>query len=231
VLAARVVRPAQGLRFTPTTNGYIKGLRYWRDASNTGTHTGALYSADGQRLAGLTFDDSGTGWQTASFSSNVPVTAGTTYVATYYAPNGHYAADLNYFATPVTNTPLASVAPGSAYLYGNGFPTASYANTNYYVDVLFDTNDDAPLTVTATTPAKAATGVATSTAVSATFSGAIDPSSLQLALTDAGGTGVGGQVAYDATTRTATFTTAAPLNGATTYTATADASSASAVAV
>ena len=78
-----------GLKFTPTTTGFVKGLRYWRDASNTGTHTGTLYSASGQKLATLTFDDSGTGWQTASFSANVPVTAGTTYVAAYFAPKGH----------------------------------------------------------------------------------------------------------------------------------------------
>ncbi|SEQ13012.1 DUF4082 domain-containing protein [Microlunatus flavus] len=220
-----------GLKFTPTTNGYVKGLRYWRDASNTGTHTGTLYSATGDRLADLTFDDNGTGWQTASFSSTVPVTAGTTYVAAYYAPNGHYSADLNYFASPVTNTPLKSVDPSSVYHYGDGFPNQTYANTNYYVDVVFDTNNDAPLTVSSTSPAKDATGVATTTAVTATFSAAIDPASLQLALADQGGAAVPGQVAYDATSRTATFTTASPLLGATVYTATANASSASGVAM
>jgi len=220
-----------GLKFTPTTNGYVKGLRYWRDASNTGTHTGTLFSSTGDRLASLTFSDNGTGWQTANFSSNVPVSAGTTYVAAYYAPDGHYAADLNYFATPVTNTPLKSVDPGSAYHYGDGFPNETYANTNYYVDVVFDTNDDAPLTVSSTSPVSGATGVATGTATSATFSAAIDPTTLQISLADPTGAGVPGQVAYDAGSRTATFTTASPLLGATAYTATASASSASGVAI
>ncbi|MBB3326110.1 DUF4082 domain-containing protein [Microlunatus antarcticus] len=220
-----------GLKFTPTTTGFVKGLRYWRDASNTGTHTGALYSATGQKLAGLTFDDSGTGWQTASFSTNVPVTAGTTYVASYYAPKGHYAADLNYFTNPVVNTPLASADPGSLYAYGDTFPDHSYANTNYYVDVVFDTNDDAALQVSSITPPKGSTGVATTTAVSATFSRDVDPSSVQLTLADAAGNLVGGQVVYDAATKKVTFTTAAPLSGATTYTATATAASASGVAM
>ena len=220
-----------GLTFTPTTNGYIKGLRYWRDASNTGTHTGTLYTATGQRMADLTFVDAGTGWQTARFASNVPVTAGTTYVAAYFAPNGRYSADLNYFASRVTNTPLASVDPGSVYSYGDRFPTQTYANTNYYVDVVFDTNDDGALVATSTTPAKEATGVATTTPVSTTFSRDIDPSSLQLRLDDPAGAGVAGQVTYDAASRTATFTTASPLLGATTYTATVSASSASGVAM
>ncbi|WP_204913053.1 DUF4082 domain-containing protein [Microlunatus spumicola] len=220
-----------GMKFTPTTSGFVKGLRYWRDASNTGTHTGTLYSASGQKLATLTFDDSGTGWQTADFSANVPVTAGTTYVAAYFAPKGHYAADLNYFANPVVNTPLASVDPGSVYVYGDGFPDHSYANSNYYVDVVFDTNDDAPLQVSSTTPASAATGVATTTVVSASFSRDIDPASLQLTVSDATGNLVGGQLAYDAASRTGEFTTAAPLAGATTYTATASAASAAGVAM
>ncbi|WP_091073367.1 DUF4082 domain-containing protein [Microlunatus sagamiharensis] len=220
-----------GLRFTPTTTGFVKGLRYWRDANNTGTHTGTLYSASGQKLASLTFDDSGTGWQTADFSANVPVVAGTTYVAAYYAPKGHYAADLNYFANPVVNTPLASVDPGSVYVYGDGFPDHSYASSNYYVDVVFDTNDDTPLQVASTTPASAATGVPLGTSVTATFSRAIDPASLQLDLRDASGGLVGGQLGYDATSRTATFTLAAPLSGATTYTATVSAASASGVAM
>ena len=33
------------------------------------------------------------GWQTASFPSAVPISAGTTYVAAYTAPNGRYSAD------------------------------------------------------------------------------------------------------------------------------------------
>lgn len=220
-----------GLKFTPTTNGYIKGLRYWRDASNTGTHTGTLYTATGQRMADLTFEDKGTGWQTATFASNVPVTAGTTYVAAYFAPNGRYSADLNYFANPVVNTPLASVDPGSVYYYGDGFPNQTYANSNYYVDVLFDTADDAALVARSTSPAAGATGVAATTAVSTTFSRDIDPASLQLTLNDPAGAAVSGQVAYDPASRTATFTTASPLLGATTYTATASASSASGVAM
>ncbi len=154
-----------GLKFTPSVSGFIKGLRYYRDASNTGTHTGALYTSAGVKLADLTFSTGGTGWQSANFATAVAVTAGTTYVAAYYAPDGHYSADLNFFAQPVVNKPLASVNPGSVYLYGDGFPTQTYMNTNYYVDVLFVTSDDDPPSVTTIVPAASATSVSVDTAV------------------------------------------------------------------
>ena len=79
-----------GLRFTAETDGYLTGLRYYRDAANTGVHTGTLYSAAGAVLATLTFGTGDPGWQYASFATAVPVTAGTTYVASTFMPNGHY---------------------------------------------------------------------------------------------------------------------------------------------
>ena len=74
------------------------------------------------------------------------VTAGTTYVASYLAPNGHYAADEGYFAnTGVVNSPLTALQNGvdggnGVYRYGTsgGFPNSSYQSTNYWVDVVFD---------------------------------------------------------------------------------------------
>ena len=75
-----------GLQFTANVDGFITGLRYYRDAANTGTHTGAFYTQGGTRLATLTFPTSAPGWQTATFTSPVPITAGTTYVASAFMP-------------------------------------------------------------------------------------------------------------------------------------------------
>ena len=80
--------------------------------------------------------------------------------------------------------------------------------------------------VTSTTPVSGATGVAQSAVVTATFSGAMDPttitsSSFTLA---AKGTGaaVAASVAYDAGTNTATLTPNAALGAGMTYTASID---------
>ena len=48
------------------------------------------------------------------FSSPVGVTAGTDYVAGYFAPNGHYSYTGAAFTSAVTNGPLTAVANGTS---------------------------------------------------------------------------------------------------------------------
>ena len=40
-----------GIRFTPTADGYVTGIRFYKGTGNTGTHEGSLWTAAGQRLA------------------------------------------------------------------------------------------------------------------------------------------------------------------------------------
>ncbi len=76
-----------GLRFTPTTDGFIDGVRFYKGSANTGTHVGTLWTAAGAKLASVTFTgETATGWQSAAFATSVPVSAGTTYVVSYTAP-------------------------------------------------------------------------------------------------------------------------------------------------
>ena len=80
-----------GVQFTPSVNGWIAGIRFYKGTCNTGTHTGELWTASGTLLGQVTFtSESASGWQEADFSSPIAVTAGTTYVASYFTPNGNY---------------------------------------------------------------------------------------------------------------------------------------------
>ena len=134
------------MKFTPSADGQVIGVRYYQGAGNTGTHTGSLWSSSGTLLASVTFPDSSTvGWVTALFSTPVSVSAGTTYVASYFAPNGHYASTANYFSTTWTNGPLSAPSGSNGvYRYGaaSGFPTGSYQSTNYWVDPLFTSSGE-----------------------------------------------------------------------------------------
>jgi hypothetical protein len=75
----------------------------------------------------------------------VPITANTTYVASYHTNAGHYNADLNYFASSgVDNGVLHAPSNGSSggngvYMYSanSAFPSNSYSSANYWVDVVF----------------------------------------------------------------------------------------------
>jgi len=135
-----------GVKFTAVVNGWITGIRFYKGAGNTGTHIGSLWTASGTLLGQVTFTgESATGWQEADFSSPIAVTAGTTYVASYFAPNGGYAADSAAFATSGVDSPplhaLSSPASGGNGVYGYAsspeFPAGSFNATNYWVDVVF----------------------------------------------------------------------------------------------
>ncbi len=135
-----------GVKFKSDIDGFITGIRFYKGAINTGTHVGALWSSTGVQLASATFtDESATGWQQVLFASPVPIVANTVYVASYLAPKGGYSLNDAYFATVNTDTPplhaLKSSGNGGngVYAYGSTatFPTATYQNRNYWVDVMF----------------------------------------------------------------------------------------------
>ncbi|MDP9221023.1 MAG: DUF4082 domain-containing protein, partial [Actinomycetota bacterium] len=134
-----------GLKFRTDVSGVVTGIRFYKGSTNTGTHVGHLWSRTGTVLATATFtNETSTGWQQVLFSSAVTVTAGTTYVASYYAPSGHYSVNNDFFATMgVTNAPLTALAAGVDGVNGvyrnasSGFPNSSYRSSNYWVDVVF----------------------------------------------------------------------------------------------
>jgi hypothetical protein len=133
-----------GVKFTSDTAGSINGVRFYKATTNTGTHAGTLWSSTGTQLATATFTgESASGWQQVNFSTPVAITAGTTYVASYFAPSGHYSDTSSGLTTAVNNPPLHAVANGTSangvYAYGSGstFPSSSFNASNYYVDVMF----------------------------------------------------------------------------------------------
>jgi hypothetical protein len=131
-----------GVRFTSSQNGYITGLRFYKGTGNTGMHVANLWTDTGTLLATATFtNETATGWQEVAFTSPVAITANTTYVASYHAPNGGFALDLGYFNTVLNAPPLTAHGAGSpngVYRAGaSGFPSSSWNASNYWVDVVF----------------------------------------------------------------------------------------------
>ena len=68
----------------------------------------------GTLLATVTFTgETASGWQQANFATPVAITANTTYVVSYHAPNGHYTGDDAYFrAAGVDRPPLHALRDG-----------------------------------------------------------------------------------------------------------------------
>jgi len=209
-----------GVAFTPTQAGFVTGVRFFKGTGNGGTHTGTLWSATGTALATVTFTgESATGWQTATFATPYEVTVGATYVISYLAPQGNYAATASFFTADQTVGPLTVPAVGNGrYKYGGGFPTGTWQQTNYFVDVVFNYGTPSLPTVTGSAPAAGVTGVPTGGTVAATLSKVPATGTPALTLTGAAGA-VDGTVTFDSGTRTVTFTPSTVLAYGTTYTA------------
>lgn len=130
-----------GVQFQTANAGTITGIRFYKGPQNTSAHTGNLWSSTGTLLATAAFaNETASGWQQVNFSSAVPITPGTTYVASYHT-NGFYSANASYFVAAVTNGPLTALAGNNGvYAYGTAstFPKGSFNSTNYWVDVVFN---------------------------------------------------------------------------------------------
>ncbi|WP_246101875.1 DUF4082 domain-containing protein, partial [Methylobacterium terricola] len=131
-----------GVKFQSSSAGTISGIRFYKSSLDRGVHVGTLWSSTGQKLATTTFtNETSDGWQTATFSNPVPITAGATYTASYYSTLGHYSSDVGYFDGTVTSGPLSAAGgQNGVYAYGTSsqFPTSTFNNTNFWVDVLFN---------------------------------------------------------------------------------------------
>jgi hypothetical protein len=136
-----------GVKFSSTTAGKIKGIRFYKGLHNIGTHTGTLRDSAGNQIETATFiDETESGWQEVLFANPVEIVAGTPYIASYHAPRGRYAATPFFFnkTTDHTSGPLRAPMTKSAedgngvYRYGATDPFRSHNSTNYWVDVLFE---------------------------------------------------------------------------------------------
>ncbi len=138
-----------GVKFRADVGGFVTGVRFYKDALDSGSHVGQLWTSTGALLASATFvSETASGWQQVSFTSPVAISANTTYVVSNHTATG-YPQDLNFFATTgVDSPPLHALKDGvdggnGVYRYdgtsGPGFPDQSFGASNYYVDVVFST--------------------------------------------------------------------------------------------
>jgi Domain of unknown function (DUF4082) len=132
-----------GVKVRSNVAGQIEAIRFYRGTGNSAGYMARLWTSTGTLLAEVPVTDGAIpGWQEATLPAPIPVTAGTTYVASYYTSNGRFARDPSGMAGAVVSGNLT--APGSAsaggngvYRYGGGFPSSTYKETNYWVDVRF----------------------------------------------------------------------------------------------
>ncbi|HRH66387.1 MAG TPA: DUF4082 domain-containing protein, partial [Bacteroidia bacterium] len=211
-----------GMRFKSSDDGYITGIRFYKGALSTGTHTGNLWSNTGTLLASVNFSgETASGWQEMNLSTPVAITADTVYVVSCFSPTGYYPYTDPYFTTninnggPITGLSTTNAAgPNGIYSYAtaSSFPTQNYQSSNYWVDVVFNysTGPDtiAPVVISKN-PASNATGVNILSAIVIAFNETLDTSSVNSStcqLLDGSNVPVSASLSYSQGTRTITLT-------------------------
>ena len=132
-----------GMKFIPAVNGQITAIRYWKDSSETGTHTGRIWNASGSQLTSVVFSgETASGWQQQALPTPLSVTAGTQYIVTVNTGATYYVFTQNGLQTKITNGNLSSVA-GTNGVFGpvGQYPTQAWNSSNYFRDVVFVAND------------------------------------------------------------------------------------------
>ncbi|QEH37847.1 Copper resistance protein CopC [Aquisphaera giovannonii] len=203
-----------GVKFSSDVAGLVSGVRFYKGAGNAGTHVGYLWTASGALLGTVTFaGETAGGWQEADFAQPVAIAANTTYVVGYLAPSGGYSYTGGYFAGGAFDSgPLH--APGSGASGGNGvytyqvggFPTSSYNDANYWVDVAFLPSSGQSATATAVSSSAGPSSYGSSVTFTATVTSAGGVPTGTVTFAD--GETVLGTASLDAT-GTARFTTSA----------------------
>ena len=144
-----------GTRFTALSDGTTSGMRFWKGEGATGSHTGTLWTETGRKLTDATFsNESDSGWQNADFDRTVTLTKGESYVVSYYATKGRYAATQNYTGSSLSPD-LAITEGAGVFRYGSHtrFPTETYRDSMYWVDVVFtSTGSTTPAPIPTPTP-------------------------------------------------------------------------------
>ena len=210
-----------GVKFTSDVSGQIRGIRFYKNPTDSAQHTGTLWSSAGVALATGTFtNETASGWQTLFFASPVAITANTVYVASYHT-NGSYCYTVyGFWPNGVDNPPLHALKDGGAGGYngvylpnstGGVMPAYGFAASNFWADVLFAATP--PQTVGSVT---VVSGTPQSTSVGTAFGAALKAKVLDTSSNPIAGV-------------TVTFTApasgaSAAFNGSATATATTDAS-------
>ncbi len=215
-----------GVKVTVSQPVQLVAFTFYKDAAETGTHIGHLWSSSGALLAQATFQwETPSGWQRQALASPVTLQPGQTYVISV-SVNSTFVETQYGLQNQLAGGPLSSVADGANGVFGASagtFPNQSYHSTNYFVDgvVIFPGSNQTPH-VTGENPASGATNVGAGSLVTAAFSTSLDPvtvNSQTFTLTDPNGQSVPAAVSYSDATHTATLWPVAGLLAGATYTA------------
>ncbi|WP_086735897.1 DUF4082 domain-containing protein [Erythrobacter colymbi] len=129
-----------GTVVTPTSDGQVTQVRFYKAASETGAHIGRIWSATtGAQLAQVAFqNETASGWQVATLDTPLELRAGDRIVVSVNS-NSHFPISVGGLSAPLARGYLATPSDGVPSLFGppGALPTNSFENSNYFVDLVY----------------------------------------------------------------------------------------------
>jgi len=128
-----------GMRFQSSVAGQLTAIRFWKDSSETGPHTGHLWGPTGILLASVTFSaESASGWQTQALVPPVAVAPNTVHTVSVNTGNTYYVDTVLGLRSRITSGHLQSILRANG-VYGPAgtYPSLSWNASNYFRDVVF----------------------------------------------------------------------------------------------
>ncbi len=140
-----------GVKFKSSIDGFISGVRFYRDKPSSRAYSVALWTLDGQLLARGAFGPGegglpGKSWFEVPFTTNdrtgtkvtVPIKANTTYIASYYCLSGGYVAKNGGLDNDISNpNSFGGVITALGGLTNQGNGVYKYATPNNTIPVSF----------------------------------------------------------------------------------------------
>jgi len=131
-----------GMHFTVGATGCsLYGFRFWKIATDTGTHTAYLYRfSDGVQVATAPFaGETASGWQSVSLGTPYALANGESYRLAILHPTQYTALAPPGFANDLVIGPY-TISKVAWYRYGTtpGFPNTAWSFANSYADVIVD---------------------------------------------------------------------------------------------
>ena len=213
-----------GVNIKSDENGFINGLRFYKPITSTvNSHNIAIYSGLGSPIAyGTTVGETGSGWQTALFSSPVAITANQTYRIAYTASDGQFTYSGNV-TSDRGDFPIHILHNASYFTHATNSLPNSLADPGYFywVDPVFtETSQYTPsFDILSAQPSNNSYGVSTSNPITLTPTQAVDAATVAGAITlkTAAGANVAGSTSLDSNTGSLVFTPNSPLASSTAH--------------
>ncbi len=168
-----------GTRLYSDVSGQITAIRFWKSASESGSHVGHIWDAKGNLLATVTFaNETASGWQQQALSQPLSIAANAEVLVSVNTGAGYYVVSDTGFASAITSGNLHSIVGGNG-RYGTtgAYPTQTYLSSNYFRDVVFvpSSSTTAGSSLSGTiTPSSSGSGTAVTLTGSATLTTTAD---------------------------------------------------------